>query len=281
MILIADSGSTKTAWCAGTTPANRRAIQTAGINPFHQSTEEIEQIITTMLIPQLEDPNACTDIFFYGAGCIPEKTERMKEVLLKHFPQARCVQVESDLLGAARALCGKKAGIACILGTGSNSCAYDGQLITDHISPLGYILGDEGSGAALGRRLIGDCLKRQLPEDLCRQFEETYQFTPAGILDRVYRQPLANRFLASLTPFLAQHRDREAIHTLLVESFTDFFRRNVLPYAQCHSTPIHFTGSVAFYFQQEVKEAAQAFDLSIGQILKEPMEGLIAYHYHP
>lgn len=280
MILIADSGSTKTDWCAGTTPENCQTVQTAGINPFHQSTEEIEQIITTMLMPQLENPNACTDIFFYGAGCLPEKVNGIKKALQKHFPQAKHIEVESDLLGAARALCGRQAGIACILGTGSNSCAYNGQQITDHISPLGYILGDEGSGSALGKQLVSNCLKRQLPPDLCQLFFETYPLSPAHILEHVYRQPLANRFLAGFTPFLATHRDRAEIHALLIEGFTQFFQRNVLPYA-CKEQPVHFTGSVAYHFQDEVKEAAQRLHLTLGQVLKSPMEGLRKYHFEP
>lgn len=277
MIIIADSGSTKTDWCLGSTKDDCRIVQTGGINPFHQSLDEIGQVIASTLVPQLGDTTGFTDIHFYGAGCIPEKAGVVKQALLQSFPQAS-ISVESDLLGAAHALCGKSAGIACILGTGSNSCAYDGEKITAHISPLGYILGDEGSGAVLGKRLAGDCLKHQLPEDLCLQFLEEYQLTPALILDKVYRQPLANRFLASLTPFLRAHRHRPEIHALLLSCFNDFFRRNVMHY-QYRDVPAHFTGSIAYYFSEEVIEAAQALDISTGTVLKSPMEGLTDYHY--
>lgn len=277
MFIIADSGSTKTDWCTGNSKADGRIVQTGGINPFHQSSDEIGQVISSTLVPQLGDTTGFTDIYFYGAGCIPEKAEIVKQALLQSFPQA-VVGVESDLLGAARALCNKSAGIACILGTGSNSCAYDGEKITAHISPLGYILGDEGSGAVLGKRLAGDCLKHQLPEDLCRDFLKEYGLTPAMILDKVYRQPLANRFLASLTPFLSAHKHRQEIHALLVSCFTDFFRRNVMQY-EYQGMPVHFTGSIAYYFQEEVKEAALALGISIGNILKSPMEGLVDYHF--
>ena len=276
MIVIADSGSTKTDWCLGNTKTDCRIVQTGGINPFHQSSDEIGQVIASTLVPQLGDTTEFTDIHFYGAGCIPEKADIVKQALLQSFPQAH-ISVESDLLGAAHALCGKSAGIACILGTGSNSCAYDGEKITSNISPLGYILGDEGSGAVLGKRLVGDCLKNQLPADLCQSFLEEYGLTPALILDKVYRQPLANRFLASLTPFLSAHKNRPEIHSLLVSCFSDFFRRNVMQYPY-RDIPVHFIGSIAFHFQAEVKEAAQGWDILMGNILKSPMEGLIDYH---
>lgn len=277
MLIIADSGSTKTDWCIGNSKADCQIVQTGGINPFHQSSDEIGQVISSTLVPQLGDTTGFTDIYFYGAGCIPQKAGIVKQALLQSFPQA-VAEVESDLLGAARALCNKSAGIACILGTGSNSCAYDGEKITANISPLGYILGDEGSGAVLGKRLVGDCLKHQLPEDLYRHFLREYELTPAMILDKVYRQPLANRFLASLTPFLSAHKHRQEIHALLVSCFTDFFRRNVMQY-EYQGMPVHFTGSIAYYFQEEVKEAALALDISIGNILKSPMEGLADYHF--
>ena len=246
MIVIADSGSTKTDWCLGNTKTNSRTVRTGGINPFHQSVDEIKEVIASTLIPQLGDTTEFTTIYFYGAGCIPEKTNIVKTALAQNFPKAN-ILVESDLLGAAHALCGKTAGIACILGTGSNSCFYDGEKITANISPLGYILGDEGSGAVLGKRLVGDLLKHQLPDDLCQDFLKEYDLTPALILDKVYRQPLANRFLAGLTPFLFAHKHRPEIRNLLISCFTDFFTRNVMQY-EYHDILVHFTGSIAFLY---------------------------------
>ena len=272
MIVIADSGSTKTDWCLGNTKTNSRTVRTGGINPFHQSVDEIKEVIASTLIPQLGDTTEFTTIYFYGAGCIPEKTNIVKTALAQNFPKAN-ILVESDLLGAAHALCGKTAGIACILGTGSNSCFYDGKKITANISPLGYILGDEGSGAVLGKRLVGDLLKHQLPDDLCQDFLKEYDLTPALILDKVYRQPLANRFLAGLTPFLFAHKHRPEIRNLLISCFTDFFTRNVMQY-EYHDILVHFTGSIAFFFQEEVKEAALRLNVSIGKVLKSPLEGL-------
>ena len=187
------------------------------------------------------------------------------------------IGIYSDLLGAARALCGHEEGIACVLGTGSNSCLYDGKEIIANVPPLGYILGDEGSSAVLGRRLVGDCLKNQLPESVRNEFLSEYGLTQELILERVYRQPLANRFLASLTPFLSKHRDVPEVHSLLVESFVDFFVRNVKQYRRPW-LPIHFVGSIANVFSAELKEAAESLGMEIGLILKSPMEGLIRYH---
>lgn len=276
MKLIADSGATKTDWCYGAADQHQ-IIQTQGINPFHQSAETISLILSEELIPQLACRTLITHIFFYGAGCTPEKAKIVRTALQTFFPQAT-ICVESDLLGAARSLCGREQGIACILGTGSNSCEYDGEKITSNISPLGYILGDEGSGAVLGKRLVGDCLKHQLPEHICQAFLEETKFTPAEIIDKVYRQPQANRFLASLTPFLSRHREEPEIHALLVSCFNDFFLRNVMLYNYSYF-PVHFTGSIAWYFQEEVKEAAEKLNIRTGKFIKCPIHGLIAYHF--
>lgn len=272
MTLIADSGSTKTDWCMENTPI----IHTQGINPFHQSAEYIEHILTDELLPQLQKDIIIRDIHFYGAGCTPEKSVILKTILANHFPESS-IEVQSDLLGAARALCGNAPGIACILGTGSNSCYYDGKQIISNISPLGFILGDEGSGAVLGKRLVGDCLKNQLPEDVCATFLQTFNLTLAEIIDKVYRQPQANRFLASLTPFLSTHRTIPQIHNLLVSSFKDFFQRNVMQY-RYQDTQVHFVGSIGWHFQEEVKEAAQALHIKTGKFIQSPIEELQKYH---
>ena len=276
MILIADSGATKTDWCLGEKTTDAQIIQTQGINPFHQSAEHIYKVLTEELLPQLGEENHITHIHFYGAGCTPEKSVIVKEQLQALFLDAD-IDVQSDLLGAARSLCGKEQGIACILGTGSNSCLYDGEKIIANVSPLGYILGDEGSGAVLGKRLVGDCLKHQLPEHICQAFLNETGLTPADIINKVYRQPQANRFLASLTPFLSAHREEPEIQDLLIDCFTEFFKRNVMQYAY-EGTEVHFTGSIARYFQEEVKEAAESLGIRTGKFIKSPIHGLINYH---
>lgn len=272
MRLIADSGSTKTDWCIHHTTI----VHTQGINPFHQSDEVIQHILSDELFPQLPPQKTIDEIHFYGAGCTPEKSLIVKKALKELFPQAM-IEVESDLLGAARALCGKEEGIACILGTGSNSCLYDGDQIISNVSPLGYILGDEGSGAVLGKRLASDCLKHQLPEPICQAFLQETKLTPANIIEKVYRQPQVNRFLASLTPFLSAHREVPQIHSLLISSFLDFFQRNVLQYKR-HDISVHFTGSIAWHFQEEVKEAAHSLDIQTGKFIQSPIVELQKYH---
>ena len=282
MILIADSGSTKTDWCLckkGTVLCN---IQTQGINPYHQSEEAIEAVLREELLPQLTQHSEFNiqntiDIVFYGSGCANENAcNRIKKAIHKVL-ETKDITVHSDLLGAARALCGHEEGIACVLGTGSNSCLYNGKEITANTPPLGYILGDEGSSAVLGRRLVGDCLKNQLPEAIRDEFLTEYGLTQEIILEKVYRQPLANRFLASLTPFLSKHREVPEVHNLLVESFVAFFVRNVKQYRRPW-LPIHFVGSIACAFSSELKEAAESLGMELGTIMRSPMEGLIKYH---
>ena len=277
MLLIADSGSTKTDWCLCNQGAIVQNIQTQGINPYHQTEEAIEEVLRKELLPQFEAQSSQPRVIFYGSGCANETAcNRIKEALFKVLGTEN-VTVHSDLLGAARALCGHEEGIACVLGTGSNSCLYNGKEITANTPPLGYILGDEGSSAVLGRRLVGDCLKNQLPEAIRDEFLAEYQLTQEIILEKVYRQPLANRFLASLTPFLSKHREVPEVHKLLVESFTDFFVRNVKQYRRPW-LPIHFVGSIANAFPAELKEAAESLGMELGTILQSPMEGLIKYH---
>ena len=276
MILIADSGSTKTDWCLCDNNTIIQSIQTQGINPYHHTEEAIEQVLAEELLPQLSQ-HAALRVIFYGAGCANEAAcNRVKEAIQKIL-STDDITIHSDLLGAARALCGREEGIACVLGTGSNSCLYNGKEIIANIPPLGYILGDEGSSAVLGRRLVGDCLKNQLPEAIRNEFLTEYGLTQEVILEKVYRQPLANRFLASLTPFLSKHRDVPEVHHLLVDSFIDFFVRNVKQYRRPW-LPIHFVGSIANVFSDEVREAAESLGMELGSILKSPMEGLVKFH---
>lgn len=275
MILVADSGSTKTDWGLADRGKLVERIATKGINPFFQSDEDIQMEITERLLPRLAGyrPDA---VYFYGAGCaFPEVNERVRVVLTDSLGVPAVV--ESDLFGAARALCGRQAGIACILGTGSNSCFYDGRVIADRIPPLGFILGDEGSGAALGKQLIGDCLKKQLPEVVREAFHSEYPFTQAEILDRIYKQPFPNRFLAGLSPFLASRLEVPEIRRLVRDAFCLFFMRNVRHY-DYRRYPVHAVGSIAYYYRSVLQEAAAETEVTLGRILQSPLEGLAAYH---
>lgn len=278
MILIADSGSTKTDWCVVSENTVVQRIYSKGFNPFFQSEEEIKKELTDSLLPQL--PAGELDaVHFYGAGCTPEKAPIMQRAIADCLPMpvSGNVRADADMLAAARGLCGHAPGIACILGTGSNSCFYDGEKIVRNVSPLGFILGDEGSGAVLGKLLVGDLLKNQLPSALKEEFMERFALTVPEIIDRVYRQPFPNRFLAGLSPFLARHLDEPAIHSLVLNSFKSFLRRNVMQY-DFQKFPAHFIGSIAFSYKEVLQEAASQTGVRIGKILQSPMEGLIRYH---
>ena len=278
MILIADSGSTKTDWCVVENGQPIQQISTKGINPFFQSEEEISNEIATSLLPQLKT-NALDAVYFYGAGCgFPDKIALVHRAITKHLQIKREVEVNTDMLAVAHGLCQHEAGIACIMGTGSNSCYYDGKQIVSNVSPLGFILGDEGSGAVLGKLLVGDILKNQMTPELKEKFLKQFGLTPADIIDHVYRKPFPNRFLASLSPFLAQNIDEPCIHALVLGSFKSFLKRNVMQYENFRNSKVHFIGSVAFYYKTILAEAAQEMNIQLGTIIKSPMEGLIKYH---
>lgn len=279
MKLVVDSGSTKTDWGFFNTAYDLRSVKTQGINPCHQSVEAISTIIKSELLPNTTgiDLNTVNEVYYYGAGCATESIcVQMAGILKEFFPNA-VIAVDSDMLGAARALCGRSEGVACVLGTGSNSCMYNGKEIVDQVPSLGYILGDEGSSAAIGRRLIGDCLKRQLPEAVCNEFMERYQLTKEIIIENVYRQPLPNRYIAGFAPFVYEKRAVPEVHKLIIQCFSEFFTRNVISYHKPWM-PVHFVGSLADNFADELKETAEALGMTIGKIETSPMRGLIDYH---
>ena len=278
MILIADSGSTKTDWCVVENGELVQRIFTKGTNPFFQSEEEISNEIATALLPELKT-NELDAVYFYGAGCgFPDKIAVVHRALTQHLKVEGDVEVATDMLAAARGLCGREAGIACIMGTGSNSCYYDGQNIVANVSPLGFILGDEGSGACLGKLMVGDLLKNQMTPELKEKFLQQFNLTPADIIDRVYRKPFPNRFLASLSPFLAQNISEPCIHELVLNSFKAFFKRNIMQYENYQNLKVNLIGSVAYYYKEVLAEAAQAMGIQLGTIIQSPMEGLIKYH---
>lgn len=275
MILLADSGSTKTDWCLVDHGQAVLRFNTRGMNPFFQTEDDISLEIEKNLMPQLGN-EAVAAVYFYGAGCaFPEKNKIVNDAIVRHIDSE--VEIGSDLLAAARALCGKEAGIACIMGTGSNSCFYDGQEIVENISPLGFILGDEGSGAVLGKLLVGDCFKNQLSPALQAKFFKQFNLTRGEILDRVYKQPFPNRFLASLSPFLLQNIREPEVHALVLKAFRAFFKRNVMQY-DYKNYKVHLVGSVAYFYQDVLREAAQELGIKLGRIIQSPMEGLLDYH---
>ena len=276
-ILIADSGSTKTDWILTTAENSILEVETMGINPVRDSQDAIFDVIKNSLAPKIPQKYQIQEVYFYGAGCIDPYKKNVREVLVEVFGSETGIAVESDLLGAARALCGNKAGIACILGTGSNSCLYDGKEIVSNTSPLGFILGDEGSGAFLGKTLVGNVLKKIFSPEIQQLFLQRFNLTPSIIINKVYREPMPNRFLASLVPFLAENREKAEIHDMLVWAFRQFFIRNVKAYNH-PEMEINIVGSIAFYFESEIMDAAAKERLKIGKILKKPAQEIADFH---
>lgn len=274
-VLIADSGATKTDWCLLENGIVSYRFQTRGISPVYQTEEEISVEIAGNVLPQLKG-NAIGSVRFYGSGCIPEKIPAVKNAIWRSFP-GKDIGVFSDLVAAAHALCGHEAGIACILGTGSNSCQWDGEKIQKQISPLGFILGDEGSGASLGKLLVSDALKNQLAAGLKEKFLAQFNLTPGEIIDRVYRQPFPSRFLASLSPFLLENIGDASIRRIVEKSFDDFFERNVMQY-RYRENKVHFVGSIAWHYADVLTSAALGKGIKTGKIVRSPMDGLIEYY---
>ena len=309
MVLLADSGSTKVHWCLVTASGQYSDVFTDGINPLFQTADAMRNSICNQLLPKISQllwAGTLTHVFFYGAGCTPEKKVYVQKALEAVFKKAE-VSVESDMLGAARGLLGHTPGVACILGTGSGSCFYDGEKIDWCVPSLGYILGDEGSAAVLGKRLVGDLLKNQLSYsvsgptakrsnsdsgltdevDLKNLFFKEYETSMPDIIEKVYRQPFPNRFLAKLSKFCADHIDDPRIHNLVYDHFVQFIRRNLVQYFKNDqmanvksqmANGVGFVGSIAYYYKPILEEAMKAEGIPLGTILQDPIEGLKEYH---
>ena len=282
MILTADSGSTKCHWALveGKGASNEpKIIETRGINPVTCSSEQVKKIITEGLLPQIKATEV-EGIYFYGAGCIANApaTLELQRTLQEIFPQATTIVVATDMLGAAHALCGHDKGIVCILGTGSNSAFYDGEQLAKNVPPLGYILGDEGGGANLGKTFVSNALKGLMPSEIVDLMYEECQTSYAQIIESVYRKPNANRYLASFVPFMARHRDRAEIRRCIDLAFDNFIERNLLQYPDVEKLPINFVGSIAAVFEQELTEALSRHSLTLGKIERSPIGGMVKYH---
>ena len=276
MKLIADSGSSKTDWRILHPDGTIQQYKTGGINPFYQDESEIREELSKNLKPKV--PEGVTHIFFYGAGCVnKEKQDVLKNALLLNFPWA-LVNVENDILGAARALCHHEPGIACILGTGANSCLYDGDKIVENIRGYGFILGDEGSGSYLGKRLVINYLRKELPEELLRSFKKRFPLEEDEILNEVHTQPYPNRYLASFSKFLFHHIKEPYIYKLVYDGFALFMEKNVLKYENASQYKVHFVGSIAFYFANILRQVANDRGITLKNILESPIAGLTLYH---
>lgn len=271
--MIADSGSTKTHWVI----PGHLDIETTGINPFYLGAERIAEILKQELKPHLPD-GEISDVYFYGAGISQADKQQIVEEALRDILPNATLHIDHDLLAAARATCGKQPGITCILGTGSNSCLFDGEEITDNIPSLGFILGDEGSGASMGRNLLKAYYYRDMPADLRQKLEAWRDMSKSTVLNKIYGAEKPNEHTARYFRFIADHADHIFIQRLLVEEFTTFIRKNVLKYAGCKDLPVHFIGSVAYLNQQLLTGILHTEHLTEGLFLKDPMEGLITFH---
>lgn len=276
-ILIADSGATKATWCL-LGGSKKKIIKTQGISPYYVDTQQIVAILEKELLPKLKKASIGT-IHFYGTGCSnPKNINIVKAALKKAIPSAKKINIDHDLMAAAKALCGDAKGVACILGTGSNSCVYSGKKITKNNPAPGFILGDEGSGAYLGKKVLQYHIYNTFDEELQHKFKLKYNTTYPEILDNVYRKPFPSRYIASFTTFLSENRGHYMIENIIEDGLSDFFFSHLYKYTETWTTPINFTGSIAWHFRDVVKELCDSFELQLGKIIKTPMDGLIIYH---
>ncbi|MEK7224842.1 MAG: N-acetylglucosamine kinase [Bacteroidota bacterium] len=274
--LIADSGATKAEWCL-LKDGKKKTIFTQGISPYFLDTEQITDLLLNELKPRLKNVHI-DEVFYYGTGCAnPVNARSVKKAVSKVFPGAK-VDVNHDLMAAARALCGKEKGIACILGTGSNSCYYDGKKIVKNSPGLGYVLGDEGSGAYLGKKVIQYYLYGTFDDELRGRFDVTYTTTTTEILENVYKKPMPNRYLAGFCKFLADNRGHYMIENIIEDGLNDFFFNHLCKYRETWTLPVSFAGSVAFGFKDVLQQLCNSYEFEMGKVMKNPMEGLVAYH---
>ena len=274
--LIVDSGATKTEWrVVGQDTAE--SIFSSGISPYHMNQAQIEASLLHEL-PKTLLNTAFDSIYYYGTGCYTAANASIVKRALQQVFTAEMISVTHDLMGAAIALCGNEKGIACILGTGSNSCYYDGKKIVKNSPGLGYVLGDEGSGAYLGKKVIQHFLYETFDAGLMEAFNEMYKTDKAEILQKVYKEPFANRYLASFTKFLSANREHFMIENIIEDGLRDFFNQHILRYPQHDKTPIHFVGSIAFFFKDKIADLCTDFGVTLGTIIKQPMDGLSEFH---
>jgi glucosamine kinase len=278
MKLIADSGSTKTDWVLCDKDGNaKKNISTQGLNPYHKSSEEIKEILKKELVPHLKGIKI-TEVFFYGSGC---SSKEKNSVVKKGIEQALGsieIAIEHDLLGAARSLCQNEEGIVCILGTGSNSCHYNGKEIVENIPSLGYLIGDEGSGSHLGKSLLKAYFYNEIPENLKPSFSKKIKLSKDEFLKKLYFEPNPNVFLASFSEILKSESEDPFVQDLVLSCFMEFIDRHVMKYENYLNLPVHFTGSIAHHYQDELEFALNNMGLIRGKIIQKPIEGLLEYH---
>jgi len=275
MKLIADSGSTKTDWSLVDDGVEVLRIKTIGLNPYLNTSVAIQEVLKRDVFFKVKN-YTIDSIAFYGAGCSSSVKSKEVSLALRNLFTSSAITVDHDLLGAAKAVCGDAAGIAVILGTGSNSCYYDGFKIIKNVRSLGFILGDEGSGCYIGKQLMSDFLNEDMPEHISQLLASELELTPEIIFDNVYKKPLPNRYLASFGTWIHSHYENESyLYGLVENAFEDFFKQHIVKYKNYQNTQINVVGSIGYHFQDVLEKVALKFDCKLGKVLKSPIEGLI------
>lgn len=274
--LIADSGATKCEWCL-VNNGEKKTFFTTGISPYFLDKNQIVELLQKKLLPQLEKAEV-NELFFYGTGLGNlNNISIINEALKELFPSAK-VEAETDLMAAARALCGNEKGMVCILGTGSNSCYFDGKRLIKNTPSLGFILGDEGSGADLGKRVLQHYLNNIFDDDLKARFDALFVTNQMEILENIYKKPFPNRYLAGFAKFLSENRGHFMVENILEDCLNDFFLNQLCKYSESLTLPVNFTGSIAFSFKDVLQELCDRYGCKLGLVLKNPMQGLVKYH---
>lgn len=277
MILLADSGSTKVDWCYIDVNGKRIDFQSKGMNPYNITRENLLAEIEANVLSDLPTRDI-KEMYFYGSGCstVQKKTE-MRDIFKIYLPNTE-IHIEDDLLGAARATCGHYSGVVAILGTGSNSCLYDGENITENLPSLGYVLCDEGAGTNIGKLVLRNYLRGQFPADLHNEFQREYPGEETDFLNRLYKGEVPNYYLASFAKFAITRQSHPYCYGLIAEAFDNFFKMQVTQYTDYNKEPINVVGSVGYYAQEVFKDVAKRYDMSVNKVIKAPLEALVNYH---
>ena len=277
MILLIDSGSTKTHFVLIDNEGNYEEFKSKGFNPYYYNKNEFYDLLRNELYFKVKGKGV-HQVFYYGSGCSSDKNcELVETTLARFFPSAE-IQVEHDLFGAAIALFGHKRGIACILGTGSNSCLWDGKRILENVPSLGYMLGDEGSGTYLGKIMLTAILSGEADPDIAKAFYREYNLSFSSSLEKIYRESYPNLFFSGISEFAHRHIDHPWCREIIRKNFTDFVDMQVSKYSTYQTSPVSFIGSVAYHFQGLLEEVLDKNNITFGKVMRIPMEGLINYH---
>lgn len=280
MILIADGGSTKTCWCLIEDGGKTTMFETEGYHPFFVNSRYIYQSLNDNIPQEIKDKSSeVSNLIFYsaGGGYSADADNILIQGIAGIFTRTE-IKIETDLLAAARALLGRKSGFAAILGTGSNSCLYDGRKITDNIESLGFLLGDEGSGAYIGKKILSDYIRHFMPLEIGNLLSDYYQLTPEKALNALYESATPNRYCAKFAVFVKQHLQTAYCTELVYSNFDQFFENIVIHYKDYQKYSFNSIGSIAFYFKDILEQVVRKHHMKLGTIAVSSVEGLINYH---